>query len=292
MLTVEDIDPMRLRIGSSSSLNGNNGSATNTDDLDHQQRVRANREARNHLHRRPIDLPRERDDDAHNNVAPVAVEREINDAEIQVVVQDDAYNPQDYRRVSLYAKHYSGRGIGELVAGGMGRLFGYISKQTVPRLEDAGDLISSAYDSVVLGINSRLDRFFDPNDVPDIVEQPFNSFLPINGLVSRWTQPIRAIQTDLFVDYNTVREVELSFDFINFVTAHMLMSSRSIESYLDFIVMWLNTDSPNGMDQHKLRWWRSLDSSVREDYVQYLFHFYSVAAARRSTYSGQRFRVV
>jgi len=40
-----------------SSLSGNNGSWTNTDDVDHAQRVRNNREAHNHLHQRPRDLP-------------------------------------------------------------------------------------------------------------------------------------------------------------------------------------------------------------------------------------------
>lgn len=291
VLTVEDIDPFRVGTGVNKSLNGNNGSATNTDDLDdHQQRRRARKEARNHLYRRPRDEPRERDESGNNTSESGRETDEVSviSSEPEVVV----YAPQDMRRVSLYAKHYSGRGVGEMVASGMGRLFGYLSRATLPKLEDASDAVASMYDSLIMSVNSRLDRYFDEADVPEIVEQPFNSFVPINGVINRWVQPLRAIQSDLFVDYNTVREVELSFDFINFVVAHMNMSSRSVESYLDFIVMWLNTESPSGMDKLKLAWWRSLEPSVREDYVQYLFHFYSAAAARRATYSGQRFRTV
>lgn len=304
------------------TLNGSNGEFTNGDDFDHADRVRANREARNHRHRRNPNIGRNRqglgpvENRDNNNINPVNEERVNREDGVDLVAMQQQVVAQVPEAVQVYdAEPAPLPGTGNMQ---LYKLFSRVelTPLSIMSIEGIEFIVNRGvenYRAIFEAVNIQ------PPELPDqIIEVGWNFFRNttrfVRQVLTNYGQPAPYMDPGLDVhgQYSIRREpapFELPFIGNEHLMLHVRDTPRTLHNvfrevelsteFIDFMDARIHVSSNNidnlhdfismflndvKMPQQIKDWWLNLPSLTREDYKQALYQRVSVRLMRMRNY--------
>ncbi len=292
-------------------INGSNGEATNTDDLDHAGRVRAHREAQTTRHH--VNRERGANRGGYGPIEPLAVA--VQDQ--HVIDIRPLFEPDDYEDFTLFSSvehqpstcstwlnYFTARiayilitwtlsvGLGYLYFRLLSFLliqFSYLKQEIFMVCITSAPLFIYGWYRLVCWVYKM---YYVPEfDIVDFYSVVHNyggrlrSELPTHMLPAEvHGAEVHLVRAMPAVDYNYYRTVRLSKSFVDRIDRACHVSTRSMAGLHDYVLAFIY-EQVGKLDQDERFWWDNLDPNTREDYKQAIYQRVLTRMIRASTYA-------
>lgn len=294
-----------------SQLNGSNGEATNTDDLDHADRVRLHREAETNRHRvnperganrggfGPFDLHVEAEAVDHViDVRPIFSPDDLVEYRLFSTVEHHQRSFCGWLQYTLSKVLY----IFVVWALSVGSCYVYyhileylftnfpqLSEEIYYVLFTTAPFIIYSYYFMICWVYKRL--YVPEFDIVDFYSDVHNYGGRLRSDTPLVMLPSQMHQGDMFhvrampsIDYNYYRVVELSQSMVDRFDRNCHVASRSVNGLHDYVVTFI-FEQVSRFNNDEKDWWDSLEPNTREDYKQAVYQKVLTRMIRVSTYS-------